>query len=245
MTLRKLKLIFILWDFAMIDRYKVLAVIPARGGSKRLPRKNILGLAGKPLIAWTIEASNKSKYVDRLIISTDDKEIMSVGERYGAQIPFTRPESLASDTASTNDVILHAIELIEEEYDIVVILQPTSPLRTADDIDKALEVFLKSGVSGVISVCECEHSPLWSNTLPKNGSLENFLDSKVLGKRSQDLPKYYRLNGAIYAFSIGEYLENRGAFYDQRAFGFVMPTLRSIDIDNELDFKLAEVILNS
>jgi len=126
----------------MIDSQKILALIPARGGSKGLPRKNILPLSGKPLIAWTVEAAKNSKYIDNCIVSTDDIEIAECAEKYGAEIPFLRPPNLATDFTSSNDVILHAIENIHDNYDLLVLLQPTSPLRTEYDIDNGIEKFL-------------------------------------------------------------------------------------------------------
>lgn len=230
----------------MIDGRKVLALIPARGGSKRLPRKNVLPLCGKPLIAWTIEAALQSQYVDRVIVSTDCDEIATVCRKSGAEVPFVRPSELAEDTSSTNDVILHALDATPDlETDIVVILQPTSPLRTAQHIDESLELLVDKNAKGIVSVSQCEHSPLWANTLPENGQMGTFIKSKIFGKRSQDLPNYYRLNGAIYTFTKESLLSTCGIFYSNDVYAFKMDRGCSVDIDNELDFQVAEVIVKA
>jgi len=228
----------------MINGKKVIAIIPARGGSKRLPRKNVLPLNGKPLIAWSIDAALESKYVDKVIVSTDCHEIAKISTECGASVPFMRPESIAGDTATTNSVILHALEQYSNEYDIAVILQPTSPLRIFSDIDNALEMLLSKNADGVVSVCECEHSPLWSNSLPSDGNMGTFIREDIKGKRSQDLPSYYRLNGAVYAFTTTALIANQGINYTDTVFSIKMPTLRSVDIDHELDFKIAEALLD-
>jgi len=231
----------------MIKGKKVLAIIPARGGSKRLPRKNVLPLQGKPLIAWSIDAGLNSNYVDRVVVSTDCNEIAEISKQYGADVPFMRPEDIAGDTATTDSVILHMIDMLSstEAFDIIVILQPTSPLRRSTDIDEALEMLDAKQGNGVVSVCECEHSPLWSNIIPTDGNMGSFIREDIKGKRSQDLPSYYRLNGAVYAFTTDALIANQGINYTDSVFSIEMPTLRSVDIDHELDFKLAEVILNS
>lgn len=228
----------------MINGKKVIAIIPARGGSKRLPRKNVLPLNGKPLIAWSIDAALESKYVDKVIVSTDCHEIANISTEYGASVPFMRPGSIAGDTATTNSVILHALEQYSNEYDIAVILQPTSPLRIFSDIDNALEMLLSKNADGVVSVCECEHSPLWSNSLPSDGNMGTFIREDIKGKRSQELPSYYRLNGAVYAFTTTALIANQGINYTDSVFSIEMPTLRSVDIDHELDFKIAEALLD-
>jgi len=226
----------------VIHGNKVLGLIPARGGSKRLERKNVLGLAGKPLIAWTITAANESKYLDAVVVSTDDDEISRVSHSWGAQVPFKRPEGFASDTATSNSVILHALDALEDEFDIVVLLQPTSPLRQPSHIDQALEQLVSDGGDGVISVTECEHPPLWANVLPDDGNLGGFLRTKE-NLRSQDLGAFYRLNGAVYAFYVNSLLENKGISYTEKVHAYIMPTEFSIDIDSELDFKIAEFLM--
>lgn len=223
---------------------KVLAIIPARGGSRRLPDKNIKLLDGKPLIAWTIEAAKKAHCIDKLIVSTDSTKIAEISKQYGAEIPFIRPQSLSNDTSSSIDVILHAVnyfKVIEELYEYIILLQPTSPLRSSEDINNAFKILNKETLA-IISVCESEHSPLWSNTLPADLSMKNFLRQENKNVRSQDLPKYYRLNGAIYISKLNYFIKKNG-FLAESTKAFVMPVIRSVDIDNEIDFLVAEALI--
>lgn len=217
-----------------------LAIIPARGGSKRLPRKNILNLAGKPLIAWTIEAASGSTYIDATVVSSDDVEILSVAHQYGAKT-LQRPDELATDTATSFDAVKHAIEN-SEPCDYVVLLQPTSPLRTSQHIDEAIELLISKNADAVISVSEMDHSPLWSNTLPENGSMEHFLRDEVINSRSQDLEKHYRLNGAIYICKTEKLLEEKSFFIQKNIFAYIMHRHNSVDIDDVIDFELAKII---
>lgn len=221
-----------------------LAIIPARGGSKRLPRKNVLNLAGKPLIAWSIEAAKGSKYIDSIVVSSDDDEILSVANSYGVQ-SVHRPKELASDTATTIDVLVHVIESIEETYDYIILLQPTSPLRDAKDIDKAIEYLFAKEANSIVSVCEIEHSLLWANTLPDDRNMCGFLKDEVLNKRSQDLEQYYRLNGALYICKKEALLQERSFFLKENLFAYEMPQDKSIDIDTKLDFLIAEILLKN
>lgn len=229
----------------MLDQYYVTALIPARGGSKRLPRKNIKSLCGKPLIAWTIGVAKESQYIDSVVVSTDDLEIKEVAEKFGANVPFLRPENLSNDTASSFDVIRHAIEFlkIESDKNLIILLQPTSPLRTTEEIDKALEYFMAKHAKGVVSISECEHSPLWSNSLPETGSMQNFIRAEVEGKRSQDLPTYYRLNGSIYIYKTFDLMKNNHIFFNKDVYGYKTLAKNSVDIDTELDFMMAETII--
>lgn len=218
-----------------------LAIIPARGGSKRLPRKNVLDLCGKPLIAWSIEATLKSKYISKIIVSSDDEEILNIAKEYKADF-IKRPDELASDTATTFDALKHTLENVKK-YDYVVLLQPTSPLRTEKHIDEAIELLEEKNADAIISVCEMEHSPLWSNILDEDLDMSNFLSDEVLNKRSQDLPKYYRLNGAIYICKIDKFLQNRGFFLKDNVIAYIMDKKDSVDIDDKIDFKLAQFCL--
>lgn len=219
-----------------------LAIIPARGGSKRLPRKNVLDLAGKPLIAWTIEAALKSKYICKVIVTSDDEEILEISMQFGAET-IKRPEELASDTATTFDAIKHTIDNLKA-YDYIVLLQPTSPLRTEYHIDEAIELLFKKQSDAVISVCEMEHSPLWSNTLPEDGSMGQFLREEIKNKRSQDLEKYYRLNGAIYICKTNKLLDEKSFMLKENIFAYKMDRKSSVDIDEEIDFKFVECLIN-
>jgi len=229
--------------FLMYKDKTFLAIIPARGGSKRLPNKNILDLAGKPLIAYTIEAAKKSKYIDDIIVSSDSDEILKIAKEYNIKT-IKRPDYLASDTAKTIDVIKHVIESMTGEYDYIVLLQPTSPLRNEKHIDEAIELLNVKEADAIVSVCEMDHSPLWSNTLPASLSMESFLRDEIKNKRSQDLEKYYRINGAIYICKTDELLKQNTLFLDKNIFAYVMNRKSSIDIDDEIDFKLVEVLMN-
>ena len=220
---------------------KYLAIIPARGGSKRLPNKNILNLNGNPLIAYTIEAAKNSKYINDILVTSDSEKILDIAKKFNVKI-IKRPDYLASDTATTFDAIKHAIENINDNYEYVVLLQPTSPLRNGKHIDEAVELLEKKNADAVISVCETEHSPLWSNTLPKNLDMSNFLKDEVKNKRSQDLPKYYRLNGAIYICKTNRFLKEKTFFIKDNIFAYVMDRKSSVDIDDEIDFELAKIL---
>lgn len=226
----------------MIKNKRVLALIPARGGSKRLPRKNILPLAGIPLIAWTIDAALKSKYIDRVVVSTDDEEIMCVSKQFGAEAPFVRPVELASDTATSTDVVLHALNFFKNDFDVIVLLQPSSPLREESDIDRAIEQLVSQDANGIVSVSECEHTPLWSNTLPADGNMSSFITKDAL-KRSQDLKTFYRLNGAIYCYKTDYFIANQGGSYADGVYACIMKKEKSVDIDDITDFKFAEFLI--
>lgn len=168
----------------MINGKRVIAIIPARGGSKRLPRKNILPLGGKPLIGWTIEAAQNSIYVDDVFVSTDDQEIADVASQFGVNVPGLRPEELSTDTATTQSVLFYTLEKYSKDASIVVLLQPTSPFRNSGHIDQAIESLVEKSAFSVVSVTPCEHPPQWANTLPDNGSMKDFLRLGD-GKRSQ------------------------------------------------------------
>jgi len=221
---------------------RYLAIIPARGGSKRLSNKNILNLSGKPLIAWSIEAALKSKYIDYIVVTSDSDKILEIARNYDV-ITIKRPDELASDTAKSIDVIKHVIENVDGKYDYLVLLQPTSPLRNEKHIDEAIELLDIKKADAIISVCEMEHSPLWSNTLPDDLSMKDFLRKDIKNKRSQDLPKYYRLNGAIYICKIDKLLKQNTLFLDENIYAYIMDRKSSVDIDDEVDFKLAEILI--
>ncbi len=233
----------------MYKNKNILGLIPARGGSKGLPRKNIKPLLGKPLIAWTIEQALASRYLDRVVVSTDDKEIAEISKKYGADIPFMRPKELAEDDAKGIDVILHTIDWLKEndnrkQYDLIMLLQPTSPLRKSEDIDKAIELLFLKKAKAIVSVCEVDHHPLWTNTLPKNGCMKGFIKPEIMNKNRQELPVYYRLNGVIY-LSYSYYIKQCNSFLGKETFAYIMPRGRSIDIDDEVDFKSAEILMKN
>lgn len=226
----------------MYKNKSFLAIIPARGGSKRLPRKNILDLNGKPLISYSIEAGLQCKYIDKVIVSSDADEILDISRKFGADT-IIRPDSLAIDTATSFDVIKHTIENIEN-YDYVILLQPTSPLRNNNHIDEAIELLETKNADAIVSVCEMDHSPLWSNMLPKDGSMNNFIRDEVKNKRSQDIDPYYRLNGAIYISKTDKLLEEKSFFLEKNIFAYCMDREHSIDIDEEIDLKFIKFLIN-
>lgn len=228
--------------FLVYKNKTFLAIIPARGGSKRLPRKNVLDLCGKPLIAYSIEAALKSKHIDKVIVSSDDEGILRIADKFGATT-LKRPLSLATDTATTFDVINHTIEN-ERKYDYIVLLQPTSPLRNEIHIDESIELLERKNADAIVSVCEMEHSPLWSNTIDDSLSMNGFLREDVLNKRSQELEKFYRLNGAIYICKLDKLKEEKSFFLKEKIYAYKMNKETSIDIDEEIDFKLAQLYLN-
>ena len=224
---------------------KHLAIIPARGGSKRLPGKNLLPLRDKPLIAWSIAAALDSELFDRVIVSTDDEKIASVARACGAEVPFLRPAELATDLSAPTDAAIDVLNRLNDDFDSLTWLQPTSPLRSADDIQRAHTIFENRRADAVISVCLCEHSPLWSGTIESDGNMRPFLQNKNLNKVSQQLPPYYRVNGALYIVRTTAFREQR-SFYIQgdRTFSYEMPAAVSIDIDTQFDFDLAKLMLD-
>lgn len=229
----------------VINNKRILALIPARGGSKGVPGKNIKDLNGKPLIAWTIEAARKSRYIDKVAVSTDYEAIARVAVKYGAAAPFKRPGKLANDNAKMIDVISHCIRFFQNTgdiYNIIILLQPTSPLRSARDIDKAIEFFIEKGARAVVSVVECEYSPRLANVLPKDLNMNKFLSKNICNKNRQELKAYYRLNGAVYLADI-DFIMNKRDWYGPKTFAYIMKTEGSVDIDNIFDFMLAKFIM--
>ena len=226
----------------MLKGGSFIAIIPARRGSKRLPGKNTMNFGGKPLIAWTIQAAIESKYIDRVVVSTDSNQIANLSKKYGADVPYLRPEILACDESSTIDVVLHMLNYLEkigEFYDYVVLLQPTSPLRNARDINESIDLLFDRESDAVVSVCKAEHSPLWCGKLLSDMEMSTFLDSSVLNKRSQDLDQYYRLNGAIYLCRVNRLKKEKNFVLKSRCIAYEMDQDRSIDIDSHLDFDFA------
>ena len=228
----------------MYKNKTIIAIIPARGGSKGLPKKNIKKLNGKPLIAHTIEVAKQSRIFDRIIVSTDDKEIAEVAKKYGAEVPFIRPAELATDSADAMDVVIHALKWFKnkgEDFDYVMKLQPTSPLRTEQDIIKSIDLIIQKDGDSISSVSECEHHPLWSNVLGPDLKMNNFIDEDTKGKNRQELPKYYRLNGLIFLSKVDTLLNTKD-WYGEKSYAYIMDSKRAIDIDSEVDFYLAELL---
>lgn len=228
----------------MYDNRKILAIIPARGGSKGIPHKNIIDLHGKPLIVYSIEAALASKYIDYVLVSTDDMEIAEISKKYGAKVPFLRPAELASDTAKTIDAIMHAINTMKENgayFDDLVLLQPTEPLRTAEDIDDALKTYYCHDCTSLASVSEVDDHPILIRTIEDDVSKP--LLNMCSTCRRQDMPKYYRVNGCIYINSIDEI--NEQTSFNDNTIAYIMDKSHSVDIDELSDLSLAEYYLVS
>jgi N-acylneuraminate cytidylyltransferase len=225
----------------VIEGKTVIAVIPARGGSKGLPGKNIISVGGKPLLAWTIEAAQKARYIDRLILSSDDEAIIAVALEHGCEVPFRRDPRLAADDSPSIDVVLDALSRCPG-YDWVVLLQPTSPLRSAEDIDRALQRCVALEAPACVSVCEAEQSPYWMYTLEAGDRLSPLL--RTSATRRQDLPTAYVLNGATYVADTA-WLANSRSFLTSETIAYEMPSERSIDIDTDADLAKLEPYLRA
>jgi N-acylneuraminate cytidylyltransferase len=226
----------------MIHKKKVLAIIPARGGSKGLPDKNVMRLAGKPLLAWSIESALNSKFVDHVMVSTEDKRIMEIASVHGADVPFERPAALADDQTPAIDAILHAITFFPS-YEIVVKLQPTSPLRTSEDIDAALGRLVEKDAESVISVCPVKHHPNWLKVVSDTGYLLSFDDQPLISNRQQLCP-VYALNGAVFA-GYRDPLVSRRSFHGKNAIPYLMSAENSFDVDTLMDFQICEMLLDN
>jgi len=222
----------------------ILAIIPARGGTKGLPRKNIRMLAGKPLIAWTIEEAKKARYIDRLILSSEDNEIIDTAKQLGCEVPFVRPAELAMDETPGILPILHAIDTINDKYDYVVMLQPTSPLRQAIDIDGCIEMCLTQKAPACISVVEPGESPYLMFKIDNNGLTVPITDLGFTTARRQDLPRTYAINGAVYVFNT-DWIKKNPVFMTSETRFFIMPRERSWDIDTTLDLKICDFLLSN
>ena len=225
---------------------KNIAIIPARSGSKGLKDKNIKILNGKPLMAHTIEAAIASNIFDEIFVSTDSEEYAGIAKEYGASVPFLRSEASSTDTASSWDVVKEVIEnynRLGKEFDTVALLQPTSPLRTAKDILLGYEEMKSRDAKAIVSVCEVDHSPLWCNKLPWDHSLCHFLNTDLINLPRQSLETFYRINGALYIVRI-DYLVTAESIYQERCYAVVMKKQNSVDIDDEMDFKIAQTIIS-
>ena len=227
----------------MYKNSKILGIIPARGGSKGVPRKNLRLLAGRPLIAWTIEAAKGSSLLDRVILSSEDDEIMETARRHGLEVPFKRPPELARDDTPGILPVLHALEMLSSEnYTHVVLLQPTSPMRNSEDIDGAIRLCIDRAAPACLGVCEAPHPPWWMFGMDADRKLSPLMAAKDIPLRRQDAPKAYQLNGAIYVAEIG-FIKSSKGFIGPESLGYAMPGERSLDIDSELDILLAESLL--
>ncbi len=221
----------------------VLGMIPAKGGSRRLARKNILPLGGKPLLQWAVDAALASGVLDRLIVSTEDEEIAGVARELGAEVPFLRPAHLAKDPYGVVDVGLHALAALKEagqSYATLVILLPTCPLRTAEDIVNAYRQFNETGAESLMSVALCGHTPF--TALKLEGDRLTYWFPEYLGAKPGGLPPAYRPNGAIHVLNVAAFERNK-SYTAQPLTGYLMPPERSVDVDTSQDLALAEVML--
>lgn len=227
----------------MIGNRRVLGVITARGGSKGLPGKNIRLIAGKPLLVWSIEQADRSRYLDRLVISTDDEEIADVARKYGCEVPFMRPDHLAEDKSGTVEVISHLLSRIAG-FDILVVLQPTSPLRLVEDIDGAIDLFARLDAYSCISVVNNSKCAYWSYQVDEQHRLQPSFGSVLAQQNRQSLPESYMPNGALYVIDTQRFPQFLSMVNDDSV-AYVMPEERSVDIDTEMDFRLAEFYLKA
>lgn len=230
----------------MISGERVVAVIPARGGSKSIPKKNIKLLGGKPLIAWSIEVAKKTKEIDRIIVSTDDVEIAEVAEQYGAEIAW-RPEHLAQDNSLVIDTIRDMIVKLKEDKETakyMVLLEPTSPLRESTDVSQCIELLIASQThyDSVATFKEADLNPYRAWKL-ENAEVKTFIEGAIPWMPRQQLPKAYQLNGAVYAFAIGSITNDTVSILNGKQGAIIMPKERSVDIDEAIDFDLVETIL--
>lgn len=228
----------------MLNNKRILAIIPARGGSKGIPHKNIADLCGKPLIAYTIEEAKKSKYIDYVLISTDDEKIKEKAIEYGGNVPFIRPKNLSDDKSKSIDVVIHSIDYLKNQgnlFDYVILLQPTSPLRNANDIDEALEKVIFSEYESLVSVSEVDENPILMGTIEEN-KFKKILNISGNNVRRQEFPKVYIYNGAIYINSV-EMLYREKVFVNDLTVPYVMPKERSMDIDEQMDLDIVEFFI--
>lgn len=222
---------------------KILTIIPARGGSKGIPRKNIKPLAGKPLIAWTIEAALKARGIERVIVSTEDEEIAKVARQFGAEIPFMRPLTLAQDDTPGITPVLHAIEQLPD-YDWILLLQPTSPLRSVEDIEGIIQFCQGEAAPSAVSVTQVSKHPFWMYQRDDQNRIQPLIPNRPEITRRQDLPVVYELNGALYLARVDWLMRNQG-FIGQETLGYVMPNERSIDLDTVLDWTVADLLIRT
>jgi len=228
----------------MIGDSTALGVIAARGGSKGLPRKNVLPLAGRPMIAWSVAAGQESRHLDRLILSSDDREIIDTARAAGCEAPFVRPRELAGDDISVVPALVHALDALGESYDFIVLLQATSPLRRGADIDACLELAADTGAPAVIAVTRPAKSPYWMVKLDNESRMQRVVEPPAENRAHarQLLPDVYVPNGAVYVARTG-WLRETGTFVSPDTRAYVMPQERSVDIDTRIDFLLAEALL--
>lgn len=218
-----------------------VAIIPARAGSKGIPGKNKQMLCGKPLISWTIAAAQAAHSLDHIMVSTDDEEIADIALALGVNVPFLRPPELAQDNTSSIEPVLHALSIVDS-FDSAVLLQPTSPLRTATDIDAIIDLAIAKAAKSAVSVCESREPIQWNFTIQLGGSLKPLLAGEMINRR-QEAGVTYVLNGALYYFDVRWFLTTK-KFIDIETLPYIMPQERSIDIDSDFDWMMAEFLLD-
>jgi CMP-N,N'-diacetyllegionaminic acid synthase len=225
---------------------KILAIIPARGGSKGLPGKNIKDLHGKPLIAYTIEVAKQSKHISEIHVSSDDNEILAVAEKYGVITKFIRPSELATDSSLAIETYIFCLNKYQNDFnkkfDVVVILQPTSPLRKIEDVDSCIEMFINKSADSIISYTEESHPVLWHKYIDKQGVITNVFNEGNDVKNRQELKKTYYPNGSVYVFKSSLIQSRR--YFSEKTYAYVMPRSRSVDIDAIEDFEYVEFLLS-
>lgn len=224
----------------------MIAIIPARGGSKGVPRKNIKMLMGKPLIYYTIKAALESEYIDKVVVTTDDFEISEISKSFGAEVPFLRPEILSTDTAKAIDVYLYTVEKLtyfyHEKIDDFIVLLPTSPLRSSSDIDNAIKIYCEKKAESVISVVSSKEPPNWFKKIDSDGLLKDYFSSTDNSINRQEAEETYLPNGAIYVFNYNALKVNQN-YYNKKTYPYIMSPESSWDIDTELDFKIVEFLI--
>lgn len=225
---------------------RAIAIIPARSGSKGLKDKNIKELNGKPMMAYTIEAANSCGIFDCVHVSTDSEKYANIARKYGADVPFLRSQEMSSDTADSWDAVLEVLNRYKglgKEFDMVTLLQPTSPIRTGENIKNAFEIFIAKDANAVISVCESDHPIEWYRPLLNDNDMSAFATSEEKSGRRQDADTYYRMNGSIYMLKTTYLKENPRNIIRNKVYAYIMDKYSSIDIDTQFDFDIAEAII--
>lgn len=225
----------------MIDGKSVLAIIPARGGSKGIPRKNLVKIRGKSLIAWSIDQAKDSAYIDRLILSSEDREIIDEAVRYGCDVPFVRPAELAADDTPGIAPVLHAVQQLPN-YDYVVLLQPTSPMRSVKDIDGCIQSCVNGGATACVSVVETDKNPYWMYFMREQNRMTPVIQMDKPVERRQDVEPIYAVNGAVYVAQISWLLQQK-TFVTPETKAYVMPKIRSFDIDTITDLTIIRALM--
>jgi CMP-N-acetylneuraminic acid synthetase len=228
---------------------RVLGIIPARGGSKRVPRKNIRTVGSKPLLAHTIEQANTTETLDKVIVSTEDDEILEIAREWDADVPFERPERLASDDATNNQVVEHALNWFSERgetFETVCLLSVTTPLRDVSDIDNAVRRLDETGGESVISIAPYDSPPFWAVRIDESGKLSPYFGDDYLWSvtQTQDVPDLCRPNSSIYVATVEAFREHN-SFYTNETYSYIMPRERSVDIDEQFDLQIVDALLTN